>query len=574
MPITGISSSADANVPTRLPKVESAYRRPATVPASSTRSTPSRIAYGDAAPSSITGGATSTVTATSDPMNAPADTLSSASTDTSRKGSAANGITLTAKPAISTRRHSPSLCGWRSANRPPSQYPTDSETRTTPIMFAQTIVDAPKNGAISLAAAISAPNEAAPDDENEQAEGREIARGKALHEGGRSLAVPTFREATIARMFRRRRRRRHRSVPHLWHPFTQMRGYEAEPAPSIQSADGVWLVDTAGRRYIDGVSSLWCNVHGHRHPHIDAAVRAQLDRVAHSTMLGLVPSGRRAAGAAARRDRPGLARGRAGPLSRVFFSDSGSTAVEVALKMAFQYWQQAPEPRPSRTSFVCLENAYHGDTVGSVSVGGIDLFHSMYRPLLFDSHRVPAGDAAALEQVLAKHENEIAAVVMEPLVQGAARMLLQPSGYLRAVRGLCDAHDVFLVCDEVATGFGRTGRMFACEHEDVVPDFLCVAKGLTGGYMPLAATLTTERVFDGFLGEYDEFKTFFHGHTYTGNPLACAAANATLDVFEQERTLARLQDRIALLDQLLNELVAPLPYVKESAGWASCAASS
>ena len=304
-------------------------------------------------------------------------------------------------------------------------------------------------------------------------------------------------------------------------------------------------------------------MHGHRHPHIDAAVRAQLDRVAHSTMLGLSHPGAEELAQRLVAIAPGSREGRAGPLSRVFFSDSGSTSVEVALKMAFQYWQQAPEPRPSRTSFVCLENSYHGDTVGSVSVGGIDLFHSMYRPLLFDAHRVPAGDVAALEQVLAKNKDEIAAVVVEPLVQGAAGMLLQPSGYLRAVRGLCDAHGVFLICDEVATGFGRTGRMFACEHEDVVPDFLCVAKGLTGGYMPLAATLTTERVFDGFLGEYDEFKTFFHGHTYTGNPLACAAANATLDVFEQERTLERLQDRIRLLDQLLNELVAPLPYVKE-----------
>ena len=364
-------------------------------------------------------------------------------------------------------------------------------------------------------------------------------------------------------MFRRRRRRRLRAVPHLWHPFTQMQGYEADPAPSIESADGVWLVDTAGRRYIDGVSSLWCNVHGHRHPRIDAAVRTQLDRVAHSTMLGLSHPGaeqlaQRLVGIA-----PGSRDGRPGPLTRVFFSDSGSTAVEVALKMAFQYWQQAPDPQPSRTSFVCLENSYHGDTVGSVSVGGIDMFHSMYRPLLFDAHRVPAGDPSALDQVLAKHKNQIAAVVMEPLVQGAAGMLVQPSGYLRAVRGLCDSHGVFLVCDEVATGFGRTGRMFACEHEDVVPDFLCLAKGLTGGYMPLAATLTTERTFDGFLGEYEEFKTFFHGHTYTGNPLACAAALATLDVFEQERTLERLQDRIALLDQLLNQLVAPLPHVKE-----------
>jgi adenosylmethionine-8-amino-7-oxononanoate aminotransferase len=342
-----------------------------------------------------------------------------------------------------------------------------------------------------------------------------------------------------------------------------MRGFDGEGAPVIESAQGVWLTDTQGRRYIDGVSSLWCNVHGHGHPHIDAAVRDQLGRVAHSTMLGLSHPGAEELADRLVAIAPGSRRWRAGPLSRVFYSDSGSTAVEVALKMAFQYWQQAAKPQPARTKFVCLENSYHGDTVGSVSVGGIDLFHSMYRPLLFDAYRVPAGDVAALDEVLSKHRNEIAAVVVEPLVQGAAGMLLQPSGYLRAVRGLCDAHKVFLVCDEVATGFGRTGRMFACEHEGVVPDFLCLAKGLTGGYMPLAATLTTKRVYEGFLGRHEEFKTFFHGHTYTGNPLACAAAIATLELFEQERTLERLQDRIALLDQLLAELVEPLPYVKE-----------
>ncbi len=342
----------------------------------------------------------------------------------------------------------------------------------------------------------------------------------------------------------------------VWHPFTQMRGFAEESAPVIESGEGSWLVDTEGRRYIDGVSSLWCNVHGHRHPRIDAAVREQLGRVAHTTMLGLSHPG---AEELARR----LVALAPGSLSRVFYSDSGSTAVEIALKMTFQYWQQATDKRPSRTSFVYLENSYHGDTIGSVSLGGIELFHSMYRPLLFDAHRVPAGDAQALARVLAEHGDEIAAVVVEPLVQGAAGMLLQPPGYLRAVRELCDRHDVFLVCDEVATGFGRTGRMFACEHEGVAPDLMCLAKGLTGGYMPLAATLATERIYEGFLGEFDEFRTFFHGHTYTGNALACAAALASLDVFEEERTLERLEGTVALLDQLLSDLVAPLRHVRE-----------
>jgi adenosylmethionine---8-amino-7-oxononanoate aminotransferase len=340
---------------------------------------------------------------------------------------------------------------------------------------------------------------------------------------------------------------------HLWHPFTQQRGWAEEEPLIVERAEGTELIDVHGRRYLDGVSSLWCNVHGHRHPHIDAAVRDQLDRVAHSTMLGLS-------------HRPGIELARrlvelAPPgLTRVFYSDSGSTATEIALKMAFQYWRQRGEER--RSKFVALRMAYHGDTIGSVSVGGIDLFHSLYRPLLFDTVKAEPGDAGDMERLLSAHEGEIAAVVMEPLVQGAAGMLVHPPGYLRAVRELCDRHGALLVLDEVATGFGRTGRMFACEHEDVAPDLLCLAKGITGGYLPLAATLATERIYHGFLGEFEEFRTFFHGHTYTGNPLACAAANATLGVFEEERTLERLAPMIELLGSLL-EPVAAHPAVRE-----------
>jgi len=342
---------------------------------------------------------------------------------------------------------------------------------------------------------------------------------------------------------------------YVWHPFTQQRGWEGERQLIIQSGEGTDLIDVDGNRYIDGVSSLWCNVHGHRHPRIDAAVREQLDNVAHSTMLGLshppaIELARRLVEIAPR------------GLSRVFYSDSGSTATEIAVKMAFQFWQQRGGEDAKRTSFITMRDAYHGDTIGSVSVGGIDLFHSMYRPLLFDTHKVEPGDAAELERMLAIYGDEVAAVIIEPLVQGAAGMIVHPEGYLRDVRALCDRHGVFLICDEVAVGFGRTGRMFACEHEDVAPDFLCLAKGLTGGYMPLAATLTTDRVYAGFLGEHKEFKTFFHGHTYTGNPLACAAALATLDVFEEERTLERLQPKIELLGRLL-EPVDELPMVKE-----------
>jgi len=342
---------------------------------------------------------------------------------------------------------------------------------------------------------------------------------------------------------------------HIWHPFTQQHGWcEEEPPLVIDHAEGTNLYDTDGNAYIDGVSSLWCNVHGHRHPAIDAAISAQLGRIAHSTMLGLTHE------PAIELAERLLAVAPSG-LTRVFYSDSGSTAVEVALKMAFQWWVQRGER--DRSGFISLQNAYHGDTLGAVSVGGIDLFHSIYRPLLFDSWQARAGDPFHLEQLLAEHRDRVAAVIVEPLVQGAAGMLTHPPGYLSAVRELCDADDVLLICDEVATGFGRTGRMFACEHEAVVPDLMCVGKGLTGGYLPLAATLASERLYEGFLGRFEEFKTFFHGHTYTGNPLACAAAIATLETFQRERTLELLQPKIELLSRLLGQRVETLPGVAE-----------
>ncbi|MDQ6834614.1 MAG: adenosylmethionine--8-amino-7-oxononanoate transaminase [Actinomycetota bacterium] len=343
---------------------------------------------------------------------------------------------------------------------------------------------------------------------------------------------------------------------HLWHPFTQQQGWCEDPEEPllIAHAEGTNLYDRDGKAYIDGVSSLWCNVHGHRHHAIDQAIRAQLDRVAHSTMLGLahepgIELAQRLVAVAP----PGL--------TRVFYSDSGSTAVEVALKMAFQWWAQ--QGQPSRTRFIGLENAYHGDTIGSVSVGGIDLFHSLYRPLLFETLAARAGDQDHLEALLAEHGDQVAAVVMEPLVQGAAGMLMQPPGYLRRVRELCDAHGVLLICDEVATGFGRTGRMFACNHEGVTPDLMCVGKGLTGGYLPLAATLTTEPIYAGFLGAPDESRTFFHGHTFTGNPLACAAAIATLETFEREHTLEHAAAKSELLARTLSQRVSTLPAVTE-----------
>lgn len=359
---------------------------------------------------------------------------------------------------------------------------------------------------------------------------------------------------------------------HLWHPFTQATEWEAESVPVIDSAEGCYLIDTDGNRFLDGVSSLWVNVHGHHKREIDDAIKRQLDRIAHTTLLGLActPSIELA---------ERLARLAPGDLSRVFFSDNGSTSVEVALKMAYQFFQQRGEPGDARrTKFVAFTDAYHGDTVGSVSLGGIDLFHGIYRPLLFDAHRVPYPHCyrcpfgtdedrcrreceQVFEKMLVEHGEEICAVVIEPLVQGAAGIITAPEGFLTTVDRVCREHGVLLVCDEVATGFGKTGRMFACEHEGVVPDFLCLAKGITGGYLPLAATLTSDSVYDAFRAPYAEHKTFYHGHSYTGNALACAAALATLDLFESERTIEKLQAKVERLRSRLEERIAPLRHV-------------
>lgn len=346
---------------------------------------------------------------------------------------------------------------------------------------------------------------------------------------------------------------------YVWHPFTQTKEYEAEEAPIIAEGEGSYLIDTEGRRYLDGVSSLWVNVHGHRCPEIDRAIVAQLGRIAHSTLLGLgnVPSIKLA--------KELIDRAPHG-LRRVFYSDNGSTAVEVALKMAFQYAQQ--KGRTEKTLFLSFANAYHGDTLGAVGVGGIDLFHRIYGPLVVRSIRVPAaycyrchlglnypgcelGCFKELEATVARHGRELAAIIIEPGVQGAAGMLLWPEGYLRRLRALADQYRILLIADEVATGFGRTGTLFACEQEEVTPDLMALAKGITGGYLPLAATLTTEEIFGAFYADYEEEKAFFHGHTYTGNPLACAAALANLALFDSAQTLLQLKPKIEYLRKKL-----------------------
>ena len=349
-----------------------------------------------------------------------------------------------------------------------------------------------------------------------------------------------------------------------------MQEWELEEPLIIERGKGPYLIDTEGKRYLDGTSSIWVNLHGHRHPALDRAIKRQLGKVAHSTLLGLSnPPAIQLARALIRIAPKGL--------KRVFYSDDGSTAVEVALKMAIQYWQQRhPEAGPKNT-FLHLKLAYHGDTLGAVSVGNIDLFHARFTSLLFHtveadppycyrcplSLTYPSCQMACLdpiERILKERHRNLAGFIIEPLVQAAAGMLTSPPGYLKRIRELCTKYNVLLIADEVATGFGRTGKMFACQHERVTPDLMAISKGLTGGYMPLAATLTTDEIYQAFLGKYEDFKTFFHGHSFTGNPLGCAVALANIEVFKKDKTLSRLQPKIKTMARLLQPLWQ-LPHV-------------
>ena len=346
---------------------------------------------------------------------------------------------------------------------------------------------------------------------------------------------------------------------YLWHPFTQMKEWEGDSPVIISEGKGSYLKNVYGKWYLDGVSSIWVSVHGHKKAEIDNAITEQIKKISHSTLLGLThPAAATLAEMLVKISPRGL--------SRVFYSDSGSTAVEIALKMAFQYWQHRGKKR--KTSFLSLNNGYHGDTIGAVSVGGIDLFHNIFSPLLFKSYHAPSPYCyrcelgkkypscklfclEKMEAIIKKRHRELAGLIIEPLVQGAGGMITSPPGYLKGVKRLCKRYDILLIADEVATGFGRTGKMFACEHENISPDILCLAKGITGGYLPLAATLTTNNVYKEFQGKYEDLKSFFHGHTYTGNQLACVAAVANLEVFKRERTVQKMQKKIAFLKRNL-----------------------
>jgi adenosylmethionine-8-amino-7-oxononanoate aminotransferase len=349
---------------------------------------------------------------------------------------------------------------------------------------------------------------------------------------------------------------------YIWHPFTQMKEYVEIDPVIVDRGDGFYLVDIEGRRYIDGVSSLWVIVHGHGKRELIDAIKRQVDTLCHSTLLGIANS-------------PSIILAKmlveiAPPgIKKVFYSDNGSTSVEIALKMAYQYWQHMGEK--GRKRFISFKNGYHGDTIGSVSVGGVDLFHKVYRPLLFKSYKAHSpycyrcpfklekdrcGMACVeeFERIVKAHKDEVCAVIIEPLVQAAGGMIVQPDGFLSAIWRVIRENGLFMIADEVATGFGKTGTMFACDKEGVRPDLLCIAKSVTGGYLPLAATMTTKEVFDGFLGRYEDFKTFFHGHTYTGNPVACAAAIENITLYKEEGILEGLKRKIALLEERLKPL--------------------
>ncbi|PWU09329.1 MAG: adenosylmethionine--8-amino-7-oxononanoate transaminase [Verrucomicrobia bacterium] len=341
---------------------------------------------------------------------------------------------------------------------------------------------------------------------------------------------------------------------HTWHPFTQMQAWCApdhEPLVLVEG-QGAILTDSRGRSYLDGNSSIWTNIHGHGHPRIVNAIRQQLDAVAHVSFLGStnVPAAQLAHQLAALFPEQ--------KLPRTFYSDDGSTAIEVALKMALQFWQLQGEPQ--RYRIVAFQGAYHGDTAGASSLGGIPLFHERFQRFHFPVERV-----ASLEELVALpafHQNEVAAIVIEPLIQGAAGMRLWPQGMLAELRNLCDSNGALLILDEILTGFGRTGTLFACEQEHIVPDLLALAKGLTGGYLPLAVTLTTARIFEAFLGKFEEQKTLYYGHSYTGNPVACAAALASLEIFREENVLEKLQTKISFLRELLNDLKS-MPHIAD-----------
>jgi adenosylmethionine-8-amino-7-oxononanoate aminotransferase len=356
------------------------------------------------------------------------------------------------------------------------------------------------------------------------------------------MTIPTDKARTLGNA-----RIAERDLAVLWHPCTQMKDHETLPLIPIRRGEGVWLEDFDGRRYLDAISSWWVNLFGHANPRINAAVRDQLDSLEHVLLAGFthLPA-LELAERLVRVAPPGLV--------RCFFADNGSSAVEVALKMSFHYWRN--RGHVDKKKFITLSNSYHGETLGALAVGDVPLYKETYRPLLMQTITVSTPDCfarengqdwadfsthrfAAMREALERHHEEVCAVIVEPLVQCAGGMRMYDPVYLALLRAACDEYGVHLIADEIAVGFGRTGTLFACEQADISPDFLCLSKGLTGGYLPLSAVLTREEVYQAFYDDYRNLTAFLHSHSYTGNPLACRAALATLDIFEQDRVLER-----------------------------------
>lgn len=359
-----------------------------------------------------------------------------------------------------------------------------------------------------------------------------------------------------------------KDLKYIWHPYTQMKDYENDEPIIIENGKGIYVWDKKGNKYIDAVSSWWVNTLGHSNDRINKALCSQANKIEHVIFAGFTHE---PAIELAER----LVKLSAEKLTKVFFSDNGSTAVEVALKMAYQYWLQKGFEQKSK--FVALKNSYHGDTLGTVAIGGVDLFHKLYKPLLFDifqadspyCYRCPVGKCKencniecldSMEDILKEHSEEIAGVIIEPLVQGAGGMIIYPVEYLKKVRALCDKYNVLLIDDEVAMGFGRTGKMFAYEHAGITPDMVCLAKGITAGYLPLAVTITTNEVYSAFYDDYEKCKTFYHGHSFTGNPLAASVAVENLKIHEEDNIVESLQPKILKLEQELKKF-KDLPYV-------------
>ncbi len=353
-----------------------------------------------------------------------------------------------------------------------------------------------------------------------------------------------------------------RDLAHLWHPCTQMKDHETLPLIPIRRGEGVWLEDFEGRRYLDAISSWWVNLFGHANPRINAALKAQLDDLEHVILAGFTHA---PAVELAERLTAVTPEG----LNRVFYADNGSSAVEVALKMSFHYWRN--RGKTAKTRFVNLSNSYHGETLGALAVGDVDLYKETYEPLLLEPITVPSPDCferapgisceeharamfAHMEATLAHHADEICAVIVEPLVQCAGYMRMYHPVYLTLLREACDRHGVHLIADEIAVGFGRTGTLFACEQAGIAPDFLCLSKGLTGGYLPLSAVLTTDTVYEAFYDDYEKLTAFLHSHSYTGNALACRAALATLDIFRDEPVLERNREKSRRIRELCADL--------------------